>query len=225
MRSDKWRWCHSYQSPKVVYANVVDEWADEIEVVLREAASPIPVYWGIDWSGIDTSRLEMTHEAASPAAQPVTVDERRELHDLITSFVSMTDPDEYPDLHARAFEVTKDCEDRCVPHQVREAASPAPDAWQPVLQEAIDMASVLREAASSAALDPREERLITLQDALRVWDLWRHELPADAFTHSDGMKFVRALTSRSVMGRCPDCSFDPTNLNDYCPAHRPKETA
>lgn len=24
-----------------------------------------------------------------------------------------------------------------------------------------------------------------------------------------------------VQGRCPFCSFDPTNLNDYCEKHRP----
>jgi hypothetical protein len=60
---------------------------------------------------------------------------------------------------------------------LREDASPAPDAWQPVLQEAIDMAAAQREAASPAA-----------------------------------------------PGRCPYCSFDPTTLNDYCPAHRPKES-
>lgn len=71
--------------------------------------------------------------------------------------------------------------------------------------------------------DPRLETLVmrlpSTSRARRDYDLLTSGKPQVIVRLDEAqMEEIRHLPEE----RCPDCSFDPTSLNDYCSKHRPK---
>ena len=133
-----WSVGHAGSEEMEAYVRSMRLCADELDAVLHEAASPAAA---ADWSGRDTSRLEMTHGEAAPA-------------DLLKAPCRWCgyngngywqNRTHRPDCPWYLVAGAVDRADVCVRSVgVREAASPKSDVWQPVLREAVEMARVTK---------------------------------------------------------------------------------
>ena len=90
----------------------------------------------------------------------------------------------------------------------------------------------LPPAAGVEAGSSLQALIAELADRLReVLSLFTDPCPYDAGTTKaaarNALAKAEALLSVSGAsgGRCPYCSFDPTNMNDYCEKHRPLPAA
>lgn len=128
--------------------------------ICRGCANCEPLGECNDADGCDGTGFVPTQTA--PMA-PVTPDERAELHDLIVSFHAVTDPEERPDLCARAFAVTKQCDNvgHCVPHKQPPSSLAAPeDAGTALSREHPFVVSAMEDAFFAGVTRANDERPI-----------------------------------------------------------------